>query len=46
MTGQNDICNLDRDNHSDYLKTQKGQTEIVKSKDRLDHGQQNETKDK
>ena len=27
-------------------KTPKGQTEIVKSEDRQDHGQQNETKDK
>ena len=27
-------------------KIQKGQTEVVKSKDRQDHGQQNETKDK
>ena len=28
------------------LKTPKGHTEIVKSEDRQDHGQQNETKDK
>ena len=27
-------------------KISKGQTEIVKSEDRQDHGQQNETKDK
>ena len=32
--------------NSDYSLIPKGQAEIVKSEDRQDHGQQNETKDK
>ena len=46
MIKQKKILNKSKEEYKKKSKIPKGQTEIVKSQDRQDHGQQNETADK